>query len=294
MKKTIIALFVLLLVPFVASANFTNNLSYGMTGTDVYQLQDILQSEGCLNHVSTGYFGLLTLQAVECYQTNHNIESTGYVAILTRASLNSTLDIALASSTQEQLAETGATSTPTTSFICPDGYVCTPVTQVTTTPVTTTTPVVAPVISSPATNQVAGAVTIATSVTPELKAFVYLKSNDPTLWIDTATPIDFAKSTIELSNGTFATLEAIPDSAVNPVYGTMNGVKIQHRVSVMLTPSPIGNSLYASTTITLVGTDGSQVVFSRPLEGAIENTNSGASGFTLWQNIDRNSEAFHE
>jgi len=66
--------------------------------TDVVALQDILKFEGCMptNVDSTGYFGALTLAAVQKYQSKHGIitsgtpETTGYgrVGPKTRAVLN--------------------------------------------------------------------------------------------------------------------------------------------------------------------------------------------------------------
>lgn len=79
----------LFIFPAVSFASFNYNLQYGMSGPTVSQLQNVLYSDGCLTTQPTGYFGLLTLKAVECYQTNNGISSTGYVGALTRRLLNS-------------------------------------------------------------------------------------------------------------------------------------------------------------------------------------------------------------
>lgn len=131
MRKTIfLAIFSIFMAsPLLASASFNRDLSYGSNGADVYDLQDILQELNCFHANSTGYFGPLTVSAVECYQTNKGISSTGYVGPLTRASLNSYLDSLLASSTQEQIQTTGSTTVSTQPFICPVGFNCIPKTS---------------------------------------------------------------------------------------------------------------------------------------------------------------------
>ena len=69
--------------------NFANNLSVGSTGQDVTELQTILIADGYLNiSAPTGYFGPLTKAAVKLYQSANGIPNTGYVGVLTRASLN--------------------------------------------------------------------------------------------------------------------------------------------------------------------------------------------------------------
>jgi hypothetical protein len=71
---------------------FTNYLRQGMSGDDVVQLQERLRAEGFFTYpTSTGYFGSITLAAVEAYQTAHNIvPASGFVGPLTIAELNST------------------------------------------------------------------------------------------------------------------------------------------------------------------------------------------------------------
>lgn len=69
------------------------NLRYqsrdSLTGGDVSSLQDFLQSKGHLNSEPTGYFGLLTLQAVKDFQKKYDIEPTGFVGTLTRGKISS-------------------------------------------------------------------------------------------------------------------------------------------------------------------------------------------------------------
>lgn len=109
MKKALIL--AVLALPFLASASIDQNLSYGMSGNSVSELQDLLSSEGCLSVPSTGFFGLLTLKGVECFQSKYNIESTGYFGALSRAQANKIISDATAGSDQAQVAEEG-TSTP--------------------------------------------------------------------------------------------------------------------------------------------------------------------------------------
>lgn len=113
------------LVPFLAHASFNTNLQYGQNGSDIYQLQDVLIEQGDLKvSTPTGYFGLLTLDAVKSFQSSNGISSTGYVGSLTRSALNQIVDSATSASSQEALQETG-TTTPS----CPIGYTCAPISQ---------------------------------------------------------------------------------------------------------------------------------------------------------------------
>lgn len=69
---------------------FTRHLYRGLTGNDVSELQGILIADGYLNiPAPTGWFGPLTFAAVKEYQAANGIPSTGYVGVLTLASLNS-------------------------------------------------------------------------------------------------------------------------------------------------------------------------------------------------------------
>lgn len=67
---------------------FTQSLKIGSSGSDVTALQNVLIVLGLLQSQPTGYFGSLTMAAVEKYQTSHNISATGTVGPLTRAALN--------------------------------------------------------------------------------------------------------------------------------------------------------------------------------------------------------------
>jgi hypothetical protein len=138
MKKiNVIGLFVILgaIAPSVALASFSRSLSYGSSGNDVEQLQELLISENCLSSQPTGYFGILTLKGVECFQTKHSIPDTGYFGNLSIAQASSTILALTASSTAEQLAETSTTTFRQST--CPLGYSCVPITPV---PATTTCP----------------------------------------------------------------------------------------------------------------------------------------------------------
>lgn len=120
MKKAIfISGFLALAFPFLASASIDQNLKYGMQGQQVSELQDLLSSEGCLSVPSTGFFGLLTLKGVECFQTKYNIESTGYFGSLSRAQANKIIADATTESDQAEVVETGTTA-PLTSCAAGD------------------------------------------------------------------------------------------------------------------------------------------------------------------------------
>ncbi len=71
----------------------SNNLSYrsrdSYTNGEVSALQDFLQSKGYLNSEPTGYFGLLTLQAVKKFQMANGIApAEGFVGPATRSKLS--------------------------------------------------------------------------------------------------------------------------------------------------------------------------------------------------------------
>lgn len=73
------------------NALFNRNLTIGSQGTDVFQLQQLLITDGYLTVISipTGYFGQATKNALIAYQEAKGISpATGYFGPLTRATLN--------------------------------------------------------------------------------------------------------------------------------------------------------------------------------------------------------------
>lgn len=73
------------------NALFTRNLTIGSQGTDVFQLQQLLITDGYLTAITvpTGYFGPATKNALIAYQTAKGISpATGFFGSLTRASIN--------------------------------------------------------------------------------------------------------------------------------------------------------------------------------------------------------------
>ncbi len=67
---------------------FTMNLSQGMSGTDVMELQNRLAREGFFTATATGYYGPVTVASVRAYQSAHGISAVGNVGPQTRAMLN--------------------------------------------------------------------------------------------------------------------------------------------------------------------------------------------------------------
>ncbi len=68
---------------------FVSPLRRSNTGDAVVELQERLRALGFFKYpVSTGFFGPITLAAVQAFQTANNIPSTGYVGALTIAALN--------------------------------------------------------------------------------------------------------------------------------------------------------------------------------------------------------------
>ncbi|MDD5068879.1 MAG: Ser-Thr-rich GPI-anchored membrane family protein [Candidatus Pacebacteria bacterium] len=58
------------------------------TNGEVSSLQDFLQSKGYLSSEPTGYFGMLTFQAVKDFQKANGISPTGFVGPITRAKIH--------------------------------------------------------------------------------------------------------------------------------------------------------------------------------------------------------------
>jgi hypothetical protein len=67
---------------------FDFDISIGMSGQAVLELQKRLMEEGYFNVTPTGYFGSITASAVMKYQAAHGVPTTGYVGPRTRAELN--------------------------------------------------------------------------------------------------------------------------------------------------------------------------------------------------------------
>jgi peptidoglycan hydrolase-like protein with peptidoglycan-binding domain len=82
---------------------FTKTLYFGMSGTDVKRLQELLAEDPAIYPEGkiTGYFGTLTLKAVQRFQKKYGIASSGdpgygHVGPLTRAKLNSLIEQGMA------------------------------------------------------------------------------------------------------------------------------------------------------------------------------------------------------
>ena len=93
MKKLHLLALVALFIPSIAfGATFNRTLSYGMTGTDVSQLQQFLADEGLYNGPVTATFGPLTRASVIAFQQQEGITpAVGNVGIVTRSHINSIL-----------------------------------------------------------------------------------------------------------------------------------------------------------------------------------------------------------
>lgn len=110
-KYTKYLILAFLLVPTFSFASIDSDLKYGMSGSDVSQLQDLLVSENCLSVSPTGYFGLLTLEGVKCFQAKYNISPvSGYFGVLSRTQANGIISDALTDSNKDEENETGTIS----------------------------------------------------------------------------------------------------------------------------------------------------------------------------------------
>lgn len=73
----------------VVKFTFQEDLFFGCWGDDVTRLQQVLQKLGFFKQTPTGFFGSVTLNAVEQFQIANNINPfIGYVGVLTRTCLN--------------------------------------------------------------------------------------------------------------------------------------------------------------------------------------------------------------
>lgn len=93
-----------------ADASIDKNLKYGQRDVEVTELQEFLIDGGFLNGTPTTFFGLLTLKAVKMYQKSVGVSPTGYVGVLTRQKINSSIEYNLATSNQAEIQETGTTT----------------------------------------------------------------------------------------------------------------------------------------------------------------------------------------
>jgi len=95
----------------------TRNLAPGSKGSDVSALQQFLETQGYYAYPSiTGYFGPVTEQAVEAFQSANGIESVGEVGPITSAkiaTLTATCSMSTASTGTSSTSATTATTTAT-------------------------------------------------------------------------------------------------------------------------------------------------------------------------------------
>jgi peptidoglycan hydrolase-like protein with peptidoglycan-binding domain len=92
MKKYILSVAIVFLIPFSAFGAFDNDLKYGSTGTEVLELQEFLTDLGLYNGPITGNFYSLTQSAVKKFQAKEAITPvSGYFGKLSRAKANEVL-----------------------------------------------------------------------------------------------------------------------------------------------------------------------------------------------------------
>ncbi len=72
----------------------TRYLTIGSRGSQVIALQTLLNQQGYLNVVATGYYGRLTFEAVKKFQSAHHIIAVGFVGPATRGVLASMTSVA--------------------------------------------------------------------------------------------------------------------------------------------------------------------------------------------------------
>ena len=119
MKKILLSVFVFsILLPTFAFASFDTSLKYGSKGDAVSNLQDFLVSQGFLKGNVDGSFGLVTLKAVEAFQSANGLSADGYFGKASRAKANDILATILQPSNTAEQAETGTVATVPTVAGC--------------------------------------------------------------------------------------------------------------------------------------------------------------------------------
>lgn len=110
-------------VPQTQCLSPVHNVSIGMRdagSSDVTALQEFLQAQGYLKTSATGYFGPLTLKAVEAFQLDNDISATGYVGILTRARIAQKCTISDAAASTDARAATSVIVSAPAAHVVPD------------------------------------------------------------------------------------------------------------------------------------------------------------------------------
>ena len=111
MKKTLI-IAILALFPLTSLAFFPENLKYSSSGPAVIELQEFLTSHSYYTGPITGYFYSLTLAGVKVYQAANGLPTTGYFGPMSRAKAQIIIESETASSTEQEIVETGTTTAP--------------------------------------------------------------------------------------------------------------------------------------------------------------------------------------
>lgn len=76
-------------VVHATSSVFTRNLTLKVSGEDVFALQQFLITDGFLKNTEpTGYFGVLTKDALRAWQTSAGISATGFFGPLSRGKIS--------------------------------------------------------------------------------------------------------------------------------------------------------------------------------------------------------------
>lgn len=126
MKKIIVAVLFLFSPAFAFAQSFEADVSYGMKGDAVLEVQEFLGTQGCFSGPYTGNFYSLTLAGVKCFQSANGIRSTGYFGPLSRAKA---LEIVAASKADDEVSTTTPIvipeipSKPSMVFTLPNGTV---------------------------------------------------------------------------------------------------------------------------------------------------------------------------
>lgn len=98
-----------------SAATFTHTLSVGSRDAEVASLQQVLGMLGFLKVTATGYFGVLTKQAVMAFQKQHGLEQVGIVGPKTRVLLFAQSQVQTTTQTTTQTTITAPSQLPATT-----------------------------------------------------------------------------------------------------------------------------------------------------------------------------------
>ena len=100
---------------------FTRSFGFGSRGSDVSALQTLLIKKGYLSTNPTGYFGMMTKEALIKFQSGNGVRGTGYMGELSKVIANKHCEDTAVNGTSTQPTPIGCSTPPCK----PTGIFCT-------------------------------------------------------------------------------------------------------------------------------------------------------------------------